>query len=112
VRSSSVLCIMSPTPATVLVAAHHAAPATCTPRDKQTRFFERNKDKRKTKQNVPHLNSNLVKSMTHHNQTKELTIWFLTFIAFQSRAEAKAGRKLGTLRTDYDIPPLSRDDQS
>jgi ribosome biogenesis protein Nip4 len=37
----------------VLVAARHVAPATCTPRDKQTRFFERNKDKRKTKQNCP-----------------------------------------------------------
>jgi hypothetical protein len=23
------------------------------------------------------LNSNLAKSMTHHNQTKELTTWFL-----------------------------------
>jgi hypothetical protein len=31
----------------------------------------------KTKQNIPHLNSNLAKSMTHHNQTKELTTWFL-----------------------------------
>jgi hypothetical protein len=52
-RPSPVLCTRSPTPATVLVAAHHAAPATCTPRDKQTRFSERNKDKRKTKQNYP-----------------------------------------------------------
>jgi hypothetical protein len=33
----------------------------------------------KTKQNVPHSNSNLVKSMTHHNQTKKLITWFLTF---------------------------------
>jgi hypothetical protein len=33
----------------------------------------------KEKQNkaIPDLNSNLVKSMTHHNQTKELTTWFL-----------------------------------
>jgi hypothetical protein len=38
VRPSPVLCTRSPTPATVLVAARHAAPATCTPRDKQTRF--------------------------------------------------------------------------
>jgi hypothetical protein len=44
---------MSPIPVTVLVAARHAAPASYTPRDKQTRFFERNKDKRKTKQNYP-----------------------------------------------------------
>jgi hypothetical protein len=63
----------------VLVAARHAAPATCIPRDKQTRFSKRNKGKRKTKQNktVPDSNSNLAKSMTHHNQTKELTTWFL-----------------------------------
>jgi hypothetical protein len=26
---------------------------------------------------VMHSNSNLAKSMTHHNQTKELTTWFL-----------------------------------
>jgi hypothetical protein len=33
----------------------------------------------KQKQNkaIPDLNSNLAKSMTHHNQTKELTTWFL-----------------------------------
>jgi hypothetical protein len=33
----------------------------------------------KEKQNeiVPDSNSNIVKSMTHHNQTKERTTWFL-----------------------------------
>jgi hypothetical protein len=31
-------------------------------------------------QNVLDLNSNLDKSMTHHNQTKELTTWFLTMV--------------------------------
>jgi hypothetical protein len=38
-----------------------------------------NEIKIKEKQNeiVPDSNSNLAKSMTHHNQTKELTIWFL-----------------------------------
>jgi hypothetical protein len=55
VRPSLVLCTRSPTPVTVLVAACHAAPATCTPRDKQTRFSERNKGKRKIKQNYPGL---------------------------------------------------------
>jgi hypothetical protein len=49
VRPSLVLCTRSPTPATILIATRHAAPATCTQWDKQTRFFERNKDKRKTK---------------------------------------------------------------
>jgi hypothetical protein len=53
VRPSPVLCTRSPTPATVLITAHHAAPTLCTPRDKQTRFSERNKGKRKTKQNYP-----------------------------------------------------------
>jgi hypothetical protein len=28
---------------------------------------------------VPDSNSNIAKSMTHHNQTKELTTWFLNF---------------------------------
>jgi hypothetical protein len=37
----------------VLVAARHATPATYTPRDKQTRFSERNKGKIKIKQNYP-----------------------------------------------------------
>jgi hypothetical protein len=37
----------------ILIAARHAAPATCTPRDKQTRFSKQNKDKGKIKQNYP-----------------------------------------------------------
>jgi hypothetical protein len=38
-----------------------------------------NETKIKEKQNktIPDSNSNLVKSMTHHNQIKELTTWFL-----------------------------------
>jgi hypothetical protein len=37
-----------------------------------------NETKVKEKQNetIPDSNSNLTKSMTHHNQTKELTTWF------------------------------------
>jgi hypothetical protein len=40
-----------------------------------------NKTKIKEKQNesIPDLNLNLAKLMTHDNQTKEMTIWFLTF---------------------------------
>jgi hypothetical protein len=49
VRPSPVLYTRSSTPATVLVAARHASPATCTPRDKQTRLCKWNKGKRKTK---------------------------------------------------------------
>jgi hypothetical protein len=39
----------------ILIAARHATPVTCTPRDKQTRFSKPNKDKRKnkTKQTYP-----------------------------------------------------------
>jgi hypothetical protein len=47
-QPSSVLCTRSPTHATILVAAHHAAPPTYTPRDMQTQFSKRNKDKGKT----------------------------------------------------------------
>ena len=53
VRPSPVLCTRSPTPATVLIAARHVAPTTCTPRDKQMRFSKRNKGKIRTKQNYP-----------------------------------------------------------
>jgi hypothetical protein len=53
VRPSSVLCTRSPTPTMILTAARNTAPATCTPRDKQTRFSKRSKDKRKTKRNYP-----------------------------------------------------------
>jgi hypothetical protein len=35
------------------------------------------KVKEKQNKTVPDSNSNLPKSMTHHNQTKELTTWFL-----------------------------------
>jgi hypothetical protein len=48
---SLILCIISPTPAMILIVARHAAPATCTPQDKQTWLSKWNKDKRKTKQN-------------------------------------------------------------
>jgi hypothetical protein len=53
VRPSLVLCTRSPIPAMILVTPRHAAPATCTPRDKQTRFSKWNKDKRKIKWNYP-----------------------------------------------------------
>jgi NRPS condensation-like uncharacterized protein len=40
-----------------------------------------NETKVKEKQNktIPDLNSTLTKSMTHHNQIKERTTWFLNF---------------------------------
>jgi hypothetical protein len=36
------------------------------------------KVKEKGTKTIPDSNSNLTKLMTHHNQTKEQTIWFLT----------------------------------
>jgi hypothetical protein len=46
--------------------------------------LQRNKDKRKTKQTILDSNSNFIKSMTHHNQTKKLTTWFLIFSNYQN----------------------------
>jgi hypothetical protein len=45
------------------------------------------KPKVKEKQNeiVPDSNSNLAESMTHHNQTKELTTWFLRVLITMGR---------------------------
>jgi hypothetical protein len=40
-------------------------------------ILQTNKDKGKTNDIVLDSNSNLTKSMTHHNQTKELITWFL-----------------------------------
>jgi hypothetical protein len=49
-----------------------------------------NETKVKEKQkNIPDSNSNLAKSMTHHNQTKELTTWFLKFLTFLSSGKAR-----------------------
>jgi hypothetical protein len=52
--------------------AHHETSKRDSP--SETKVKEK---KNKTKQNVPDSNSNLAKSMTHHNQIKELTTWFL-----------------------------------
>jgi hypothetical protein len=38
------------------------------------------KVKEKQKKTIPDSNSNLTKSMTHHNQTKKLITWFLTLV--------------------------------
>jgi hypothetical protein len=39
------------------------------------------KIKEKQNETIPDSNSNLTKSMTHHNQTKKLTTWFLKIFA-------------------------------
>jgi hypothetical protein len=43
-------------------------------------ILQTKQDKGKTIKTVLDLNSSLAKSMTHHNQTKEMTTWFLSFI--------------------------------
>jgi hypothetical protein len=45
-----------------------------------------NETKTKEKQNetIPDSYSNLAKSMTHHNQTKELITWFLNLLLYES----------------------------
>jgi ABC-type multidrug transport system fused ATPase/permease subunit len=77
VRPSPVLYTRSPTPATVLVAVRHAASAY----HETSKRDSPNETKTKEKQNktIPDSNSNLTKSMTHHNQIKELTTWFLIY---------------------------------
>jgi hypothetical protein len=40
--------------------------------------------KEKQNKTVPNSNSNLAKSMTQHNQNKELTIWFLNLLIDES----------------------------
>jgi hypothetical protein len=44
-----------------------------------THYETSKRDSPKEKQNetIPDLNSNLAKSMTRHNQTKDLTTWFI-----------------------------------
>jgi hypothetical protein len=57
----------------------HAMPHRPPAQQETSKHDSSNETKIKEKQNetVPDLNSNLVKSMTHHNQTKELTTWFI-----------------------------------
>jgi hypothetical protein len=43
-------------------------------------FSNKTKIKEKQNETIPDLNSSLAKSMTHHNQTKELTTWFLNIM--------------------------------
>jgi hypothetical protein len=50
-----------------------------------------NETKIKEKQNetIQDSNSNLAKSMTHHNQTKELTTWFLKIHCFDGLSQRR-----------------------
>jgi hypothetical protein len=60
----------------ILVAARHVTPATCTPEISKRDSPNEIKIKEKQNETVPDSNSNLIKSVTHHNQIKELTTWF------------------------------------
>jgi hypothetical protein len=76
-RPSPVLCTRSPTPATVLVVAGHATPATCTPWDKQTRFSKRNKDKRKIKQNYSEFEFK-PRQVNDSSQSNQVTVYLVS----------------------------------
>jgi hypothetical protein len=52
-----------------LTPAHHEASKRDSPNEPKV--------KEKQTETIPDSNSNLAKSMTHHNQTKEHTTWFL-----------------------------------
>jgi hypothetical protein len=60
----------------------HAMPHLPPAQHETSKHNSLNEIKIKEKQNetIPDSNSNLAKSMTHHNQTKELTTWFLRFM--------------------------------
>jgi hypothetical protein len=49
----------------------------------------------KENKTIPDSNSNLAKSMTHHNQTKELATWFLKIVALH---HTKMVEELAVLR--------------
>jgi hypothetical protein len=101
VWSSLVLCIRSPTPATIVIAARHASPDTYTLWDKQIQFSKWNKNKGKTNKTVLDLNSNLTKSMTHHNQTKELILGF-SIPPFMSQLTTKRHKVWSLNPTPYE----------
>jgi hypothetical protein len=61
------------------------------------------KVKVKVKQNktIPDLNSNLTKLMTHHNQIKELTTWFLRAgFGYENGGENFEARDISMYRDD------------
>jgi hypothetical protein len=57
----------------------HAVPHLPPAHHETSKHNSLNETKKKEKENetIPYSNSNLIRSMTHHNQTKELTTWFL-----------------------------------
>jgi hypothetical protein len=68
-----------------------------------------NETKVKEKQNktVPDSNSNLTKSITHHNQTKELITWFLkTFVLSCLSQHLSHHSTLHTIPENISHPPL------
>jgi hypothetical protein len=74
---SPVICTRSPTSAKIIIAVRHVAHATCTPRDKQTWFSTRNKNKGKTTEmsRIQIQTSACQWLITY--QTNELITWFL-----------------------------------
>jgi hypothetical protein len=66
-----------------------------------------NETKIKDKQNktIPDSNSNLAKSITHHNQTKELTTWFLIVADRSPPDRQRARHPACTARRDRATAP-------
>jgi hypothetical protein len=64
----------------------HATPHLPPAHHETSKHDSLNETKVKEKQNetIPDSNSNLTKSMTHHNQTKKRTTWFLSSLAARS----------------------------
>jgi hypothetical protein len=65
--------------------SRHAMPHLPPAHHETSKYDSPNETKIKEKQNktIPYSNSNIVKSMTHHNQIKELTTWFLIHVLVQ-----------------------------
>jgi hypothetical protein len=74
---SPILRTRSPTPVMILVAAHHVAPVTCTPWEKQTWFSTRNKNKGKTTKTSRIQIQTEASQILITDQTKVLVTWFL-----------------------------------
>jgi hypothetical protein len=68
-------------------------------------------NKGKTNKTVPNLNSNLVKSITHHKQIKELTTWFLIAVA-ESQVDVQDGQmrcSTGRDLVEYDYVSVGKE---
>jgi hypothetical protein len=68
-------------------------------------FLNETKVKEKQNKTVPDSNSNLTMSMTHHNQTKKLTTWFLNNILPQICRPQNGSRRVGEKNHLHTVRP-------